>query len=211
MMDRFDTNPDTFVFILEDARQTALATVTLVLDSAQGLPCDATFKELMLTQRKQGGRMAEATRFAVSCPEYLKGAINKVMMNIFFLYARQITNVQTFMIEVNPRHVPFYNRHMLFEACSLPRSCNRVKGAPAVLMRLDTELQQRAISEVAGLGSAAKGPFARTLYRFFLPMEQEAQWARELAEQHQPLSLEEAKYFGLQHPTAFRQKDTHLI
>lgn len=149
----YDTRPDTFVMLAEDAAGRAAATVTLVFDAgAQGLPCDEIFAEELAPLRRDARRLAEVTRLAMA-PEQAGG--KTLLLHLFsaiFVFARRVRRFDDFVIEVNPRHAPFYQRLLGFEPLGPERPCPRVKGAPALLLRLDL---QRFDERVQNLESTA--------------------------------------------------------
>lgn len=140
----YDTRPDTFVLLAEDAEGRPAATVTLVFDAgAQGLPCDEIFAEELAPLRRDARRLAEVTRLAMA-PEQAGG--KTLLLHLFsaiFVFARRVRRFDDFVIEVNPRHAPFYQRLLGFEPLGPERPCPRVKGAPALLLRLDLAHSER--------------------------------------------------------------------
>lgn len=140
----YDARPDTFVLLAEDAAGRAAATVTLVFDAgAQGLPCDEIFAEELAPLRRDAHRLAEVTRLAMA-PEQAGG--KTLLLHLFsaiFVCARRVHRFDDFVIEVNPRHAPFYQRLLGFEPLGPERPCPRVNGAPALLLRLDLAHSER--------------------------------------------------------------------
>lgn len=134
----YDACPDTFVLLAEDAEGRAAATVTLVFDAGgQGLPCDEIFASELDPLRRDARRLAEVTRLAMA-PEQAGG--KTLLLHLFsaiFVFAYRIRRFDDFVIEVNPRHAPFYQRLLCFDLLSPERPCPRVNGAPAQLLRLD--------------------------------------------------------------------------
>ena len=55
-----------------------------------------------------------------------------------YLVTRVMHGLTDVLIEVNPRHVPFYRRVFGFVQAGVEKVCPRV-GAPSVLMRLDLD------------------------------------------------------------------------
>jgi hypothetical protein len=54
------------------------------------------------------------------------------------------------VITVNPRHVRFYRNVMLFELLGEEKSCEKVNGAPAVLLRMDLTTMPEKYAERYG-------------------------------------------------------------
>ena len=75
------------------------------------------------------------------------------------------------LIEVNPRHVRFYQRMLGFRQLGPERACPRVGGAPAVLLWLRLKHAHEQI-ELYG-GHQDKYAEARSLYPFFFAPQEE--------------------------------------
>src|SRR6185503_13907745 len=110
-------------------------------------------------------------------------------ISVFACYKGGATDV---VIEVNPRHVAYYQKLLLFEVCGPEKPCPRVNGAPAVLLRLDLDMQAEEVACVGGTAGQARGPHGRTLYSHFHSLEYEAAMATFLSRKHRPMSREEA-------------------
>ena len=110
-----------------------VATMSLWLDSPILLPADDNFRDVLDYLRAEGRRLCEPSRLAID-----KGVTKRVfaaLIHISYLYARVVHCCSDYVIEVNPRHVMFYQRMLGFEGVGTERPCSRV-GAPAVLLRL---------------------------------------------------------------------------
>lgn len=137
----FDARPDTFVLLVEDTACRAAATVTLVFDGDRaetpGLPCDEIFAEELAPLRREGRKLTEVARL-VMAPEQAGG--KTLLLSLFrtiFAYTYRIRKFDDFVIEVNPRHAPFYQRLLCFDLLGPERPCPRVNNAPARLLRLN--------------------------------------------------------------------------
>jgi hypothetical protein len=113
-----------------------VATMSLCLDSPILLPADENFRDMLDQLRAEGRHLCEPSRLAID-----KGVTKRVfaaLIHISYLYASTIHRYSDYVIEVNPRHVMFYQRMLGFHAFGAERDCTRV-GAPAVLLRLPLE------------------------------------------------------------------------
>jgi hypothetical protein len=113
-----------------------VGTMSLCLDSPILLPADENFHDKLDALRAQGRRLSEPSRLAID-----KGVTKRVfasLIHISYIYARIIHRFSDYVIEVNPRHVMFYQRMLGFHETGAERPCTRV-GAPAVLLRLPLE------------------------------------------------------------------------
>ena len=109
-----------------------VATLTLGRDSPNGLMADALYAEELAGLRRPDRVVCEVTRLAV-CPDYsAPGLLNK-LFQAAFQYAKEVFTASDAVIEVNPRHVRYYQSRMGFQQIGGLRQCERV-DAPAVLM-----------------------------------------------------------------------------
>lgn len=191
----YDAHPETFTLLAQNQAGRDVGTISLVFDSPLGLPCDEIYGPEVKALRARGRRLAEVTRLALDEHLLPSKALLVWLMNLVFVFGVRVRRYNEAVLEVNPRHVNYYRRLLLFEPVGPERSCPRVNGAPAVLLRLDAETYDREIRRFAGLGTAAG---QSTLYPYFYPLEDESKAAEFLAQQHHPMSVEERCYFQLQ-------------
>jgi len=115
----------------------------------------------------------EVTRLAIA-PEHTRSKLLLVrLFNFIYIFARKVNGYDDFLVEVNPRHVAYYRRLLLFEVLGPERPCPRVLGAPAVLLRVELAMGEREVRRVGGLGAAAG---ERTLYPYFSLGWRKARW-----------------------------------
>ena len=94
-----------------------------------------------------------------------------MLFHIAYIFARRMNGFSDLVIEVNPRHVKFYERMLGFQAFGPERTNMRV-NAPAVLMRLDLRHPEQQIRLHGGKREAAEDK--RSLYPFFFSLHEEA-------------------------------------
>jgi hypothetical protein len=112
-------------------------TLSLRLDSADGLAADEIYREELDMLRRTGHRICEFIRLAVDA----SGASKPVLAGLFhtaYLYAKQLQGFDSVVIEVNPRHVRYYRNALGFVTMGSERANPRV-NAPAVLMGMPFE------------------------------------------------------------------------
>ena len=109
-----------------------VATLTIGLDSADGLLADALYAQELSGLRRPGRRVCEVTRLAVH-PQHSSGRILNALFRTALLYGKEHFQASDAVIEVNPRHVRFYERRFGFRQVGKIRQCERV-NAPAVLL-----------------------------------------------------------------------------
>ena len=120
----------------------AVGTMTMGFDDGYGLLADQTYATRLDALRAKGRSLCEFTRFAVSSAADSKSTISG-LFDLSYVLGRRMLGVTDVVVEVNPRHVGFYQRAFGFKPISDVRTCERV-NAPAVLLRLDVaELEGR--------------------------------------------------------------------
>jgi hypothetical protein len=93
------------------------------------------------------------------------------LIHISYLYAHKLHGFSDYVIEVNPRHVAFYQRMLGFADFGGERPCSRV-GAPAVLLRLPLSHMGAQIREWGGRFDEPGAE--RSFYPYFFPVREEA-------------------------------------
>ena len=146
-----------------------IATITVGIDSPAGLAVESIYREEIDALRAQKKQLAEFTKLAVDGIVRSK-AVLAAMFHIAYIYAHRIRLCTDLVIEVNPRHVRFYQMMLGFERRGAERLDHRV-NAPAVLLRLDFS---HAEAEIGKLGGHPElGDQIRSLYPlFFSPAEE---------------------------------------
>ena len=119
--------PSTAVFIAR-AERAIVATVSLIGDSARGLPCDSLWAANLAAVRADGRRVAEVSALAVS--EAWRGrslVMLRALVRAVGVYGRDIARLDTLCIAVHPRHAPFYEDAARFnsELAAFVRGANR--------------------------------------------------------------------------------------
>lgn len=118
-------------------------TMTLRPDGPDGLQADSCFARELNEARQVGCRLGEVTSLALESEADSKAVLASLFYvgHWIFRFHHGVTDV---VIEVNPRHAPFYQRALGFAVASGERICERV-GAPGVLLQAPIEvIGQRA-------------------------------------------------------------------
>ena len=164
-------------FIAYDEGQ-LVGTVSVRLDSEKGLSADELYRQEMDALRAAGARLCEFTRLAID-----KSAASKpVLAGLFhtaYLYSSVIRGYTHAVIEVNPRHVAFYGRALLFDPIGGERLNARV-NAPAVLLCAPFATIADGIAKYAGKPDAPGA--ARSLFVYGFPPVDEPGVLRRLRE-----------------------------
>ena len=125
-----------------------VATLTVGLDGTGGLSVEGVYPDTVDAVRSPERRLCEFTKFAVD-EEVRSPALLGAIFHVACMFALQIHDCTDALIEVNPRHVRFYERMLGFTRAAEQRLDPSV-NAPAVLMRLDLQHSAREIDRLAG-------------------------------------------------------------
>lgn len=109
-----------------------VATLTLGRDSPSGLLADGLYAREIAGLRQRGRVVCEVTRLAAH-PEFSSGHMLHALFHAALVFSREYFRASDAVIEVNPRHVRFYERRFGFRQIGTLRQCQRV-NAPAVLL-----------------------------------------------------------------------------
>lgn len=112
-----------------------LGTLTVRPDSPSGLLAEESYRSEIERLRREGRRVGELVKLAVEEGVDWKAALDALVQSAYLVMyvIHALTDV---LIEVNPRHVRFYERVFGFVVAAGERICARA-GAPSVLMQLD--------------------------------------------------------------------------
>jgi len=140
-----------------------IGTLTLRVDSLHRLGADETFPTEMANLRAPPHvSLCELTKFAFEPSRESRPLLAK-LFHVIFVYGRQRFACSDLVIEVNPRHVSFYETMLGFACVGTPRT-NASVHAPSHLMRL-------AVSEIGrniAFREIADNRSSRSLYSHFL-------------------------------------------
>jgi hypothetical protein len=147
----------------------AIATISIGFDSEDGLLVDDLYKDEVDALRASGARVCEFTKLAVD------GAIRSkrvlaTLFHIAYIYARRMNDFTDLFIEVNPRHVRFYEQMLGFSQCG-PERLNARVNAPAVLLRLNLEYCGQQIAKFGGQPDLAR--IEKSLYPYVFSTAEE--------------------------------------
>ncbi|MFY8018268.1 MAG: N-acyl amino acid synthase FeeM domain-containing protein, partial [Inhella sp.] len=151
----------------QDGRR-LVGTLSVRMDGPDGLAADATFPEELLRLRAKGRVLCEFTRLAVE-GELPSKPVLAGLFHLAYLYAQRIKGADLLVMEVHPRHAPFYRR--MLGAKKLEIGQNQSVEAPAVLLCLDLAHVQEQIRRFGGRPEL--GEEVRSLYPFgYAPSEE---------------------------------------
>jgi hypothetical protein len=162
-------DPNLFTFVAYDEGK-LVGTVSIRLDSEAGLSADSLYKGEIDDLRNAGCKICEFTRLAVD----VKAVSKPVLAGLFhtaYLYASEVRGYNFAVIEVNPRHVPFYAKALSFEPIGPERMNTRV-NAPAILLCVPFETISSGLKKYAGHPDALGK--SRSLFPYGFPSDEES-------------------------------------
>ena len=164
--------------------QGVFGTLSLRLDSGAGLFADELYRNEIDEYRRAGHGVCEIVWLAIE-REYGSKELLACLFQLGYIYARRVHQSTDMFIEVNPRHVGFYEQRLDFTRAGPTRTCARV-DAPAVLLRLDLG----HVDDVIAQDIDRRGRDSRSLYRYFLSHDEQEGLCRRIgaAPAHDALS-----------------------
>lgn len=162
----FSATPYQYTFETRNGQQ-LLGTLTLIIDSDDGLLADQLYKPEIDFFRKTGKKVCEISKLAFN-PNSSSKEIFASLFHIAYLYAHFIHGVEHGFIEINPRHASFYKRMLGFQKIGERRICQRVNAA-AVLLHLDLDHMKNQILSAAKPDKHKE----KSLYPYFLTATEE--------------------------------------
>lgn len=147
-----------------------IGTISIGFDSIDGLKVDDLFSREVDALRADGHRVCEFTKLAVDSQVQSKRVL-AALFHVAYIHAHRMRRCDRLLIEVNPRHVRYYQRMLGFTVLASER-LNRRVNAPAVLMCLDFAHAREQIALFGGNAGSAIGE--RSLYPFFFSATEEA-------------------------------------
>ena len=149
---------------------TPIGTITVALDVGRPLGADAAFGAELAALRAKGRRLCEFTKLAID-PTTATKRVLAALFHVAYIVAHRLRGYDTLIIEVNPRHVRYYERMLGCRIIGAERMNAGVK-APAVLLSCDFADIREQIGEFGG--QPARAATERTLYPFAFSLSEEA-------------------------------------
>jgi len=175
--------------------------LTVVFDSPLGLPADGIYGQELDALRDSGRSLAEIISLGIDDRSRSGAGVLVELFNAAYFVARGVRTATDFVITVNPRHTRFYRRLMLFEDAGPDRNCDRVGGAPAVLLRLNLDRAERhRETEAKAEHEAVK---TGSIYSQFRTVREAAGSVESLRRQLCPMSDAELQHFVAAQPGMF--------
>jgi hypothetical protein len=131
-----------------------MATISIGFDSGDGLLVDQLYKEEIDVLRAEGAKVCEFTKLAVDGATRSKRVL-ATLFHIAYIYSYKMNGFTDLFIEVNPRHVRFYEQMLGFKQFG-PERLNLRVNAPAVLLRLEFAYLEQQLARFAGRPDLAR-------------------------------------------------------
>jgi hypothetical protein len=147
-----------------------LGTLTIGTDSPDGLLADSLFPDEVRRFRAEGYRVCEFIKLAMD-RRARSTRLLAALFHVAYIYAHRFKKLHRLLIEVNPRHVSYYETMLGFEVIGTERHNARV-DAPAVLLALDLGHAEEQIRIFGGKPELAATE--RSAYPHFFPAMDEA-------------------------------------
>lgn len=144
-----------------------VGTLTASVEGADGLYVERLYPDEVAALRSSGARLCEFTRLAVD-DEVRSPALLAALFHVASMYAIEIHHCSHVLIEVNPRHIRFYEEMLNFRRAGEARIDPAV-AAPAVLMQLDLAVCAREIDRLSGRRSPGR---QRSFYPHFFAKDE---------------------------------------
>ena len=157
------------VTLIASEHEAAVATMTIGFDGPQGILADDLFADITDKARNEGREICEFTKLAIESDTKSMQVLAS-MVHVSMILARRLRGADELFIEVNPRHVRYYQRMLGFKVVG-PERLNLRVNAPAVLLSLDLAWSLEQIAKFGGKGDLAVGE--KTLYPYFYSVEEE--------------------------------------
>ena len=157
-----DTPPANRITLIATDHDVTIGTITVGFDGEDGLLVEELFADEVAQLRSEGAVLCEFIKLAIDGVVQSKKVLAS-LMHAAFICAREIEGCNKVVIEVNPRHVHFYQAMLGFSVLVSERHNRRV-NAPAVLMSLDLAFADGQIDRFRS-GNSARNGADRSLYR----------------------------------------------
>ncbi|MEO6897593.1 MAG: hypothetical protein ABI218_13195 [Caldimonas sp.] len=156
--------------LVASACESVVGTLTAAVEADSGLSVERIYPREVAALRGSGTRLCEFTRFAVD-EDVRSSALLGALFHVACMHVMEVHHCTRALIEVNPRHVRFYEQMLDFRRAGETRMDPAV-AAPAVLMQLDLAHCARQIDALSGR-PASSGRLRSYYPHFFAKAEAE--------------------------------------
>lgn len=150
--------------------QQTIGTITVAFDGPGKMAADDAFPMEVEMLRAKGLRLCEFTKLAVDPTTGTKRVL-AALFHVAYIVAHRLRGYDALLIEVNPRHMRYYERMLGCRVLGEVR-INRSVLAPAVLLTVDFAYIMQQIGEFGGHPELSATE--RSLYPFAFSLTEEA-------------------------------------
>jgi hypothetical protein len=165
-----ETQLPTRITLVASEHEETIGTITIGFDSPAGLHVDDPFGAETQALRDAGQKICEFTRLAMDSVVRSRRVLAS-LFHVAYIYAHRMMGFDSLLIEVNPRHVRYYENMLGFRVVGAQR-LNRRVNAQSVLMGLDFSFAHDQIDKLAG--KAGMSSASHSLYPQFFSVSEEA-------------------------------------
>jgi hypothetical protein len=164
-----DDNLDRITLVASD-EDTTIGTLSVGFDGAGGLLVEELFPREVRSLRDSGRTICEFTKLAMDAVLGSKRVLAS-LFHVAYIYAYRVKGFDCLLVEVNPRHVRYYEKILGFKVMG-PERIDRRVNAPAVLLALDFVHTEQQIGKFGGRPQSSVTE--RSLYPYSFSVEEEA-------------------------------------
>lgn len=147
-----------------------IGTITVSFDGPKRLSADDAFAPEVAALREKGHKVCEFTKLAID-PTVGTKRVLAALFHVAYIVAHRIRGHDMLIIEVNPRHVRYYERMLGIKVLAGERM-NTSVNAPAVLLGVEFSYIMSQIGEFGG--QPERAATERSLYPFAFSLSEEA-------------------------------------
>jgi hypothetical protein len=162
-----------------------IGTITVGLDGPEGMNCEDQFESEVDVLRSQNLRLCEFTKLATDPVRSTKRVL-AALFHVAYIVAHRMRRYDMLLMEVNPRHVRYYERMLGARVIGHER-INKAVNAPAVLLALPFGHIREQVAKFAGRPELAANE--RSLYPFGFTSHEEEGIVQRLISEQVPASL----------------------
>ncbi|MDP1902423.1 MAG: long-chain N-acyl amino acid synthase [Rubrivivax sp.] len=162
-----------------------IGTITVGLDGHEGMNCEDEFTAEIDALRARGYRVCEFTKLAIDPVAGTKRVL-AALFHVAYIVAHRMRGYDALVMEVNPRHVRYYER-MLGARVIGEERLNHAVNAPAVLLSIDFDYIAAQIRELGG--QPERTATDRSLYPLAFTADEELGITARLMTVQKPASL----------------------
>lgn len=163
-----------------------IGTITVALDGPDGLSADDAFPEEMAELRARGHRVCEFTKLAID-PISGSQRVLAALFHVAYIVAYRMRGNDTLVMEVNPRHVRYYERMVGARVLGGER-LNRFVNAPAVLLSVPFSYIRDQLEATHGDHAHPLNTDERSIYPYTFSKREEAGIVGRLMVAQKPVS-----------------------